>query len=48
MKVLIVDDEKLSRKTLGFYMEKLGYKVFRSKTDGRLCSAGVKNFPKSS
>lgn len=28
MKVLVVDDEKLSRKTLGFYMEKLGYKVF--------------------
>lgn len=27
MKVLIVDDEKLSRKTLGFYMEKMGYKV---------------------
>lgn len=28
MKVLVVDDEKLSRKTLGFYMEKLGYTVF--------------------
>lgn len=27
MKTLIVDDEKLSRRTLGFYMEKLGYKV---------------------
>lgn len=28
MNALIVDDEKLSRRTLGFYMEKLGYKVF--------------------
>jgi len=27
MKALIVDDEKLSRRTLGFYMERLGYKV---------------------
>jgi putative two-component system response regulator len=30
MKVLVVDDEKLSRRTLGFYMEKLGYKVFQA------------------
>ncbi|WP_045222216.1 HD-GYP domain-containing protein [Desulfonatronum thioautotrophicum] len=27
MKVLIVDDEKLSRKTLGFFLEKLGHEV---------------------
>ncbi|GAB6057259.1 HD domain-containing phosphohydrolase [Desulfonatronum parangueonense] len=27
MKVLIADDEKLSRKTLGFYVEKLGHEV---------------------
>ena len=30
MKALVVDDEKLSRKTLGFYMQKLGYQVFQA------------------
>ena len=30
MKVLIVDDEKLSLKTLSFYMGKLGYKVLQA------------------
>ncbi len=34
MKVLVVDDEKLSRRTIGFYMEKLGYTVFLAE-DGR-------------
>ena len=30
MKALVVDDEKLSRKTLSFYMQKLGYQVFQA------------------
>ncbi len=30
MKVLIVDDEKLSRKTLGFYLEKIGHEVVQA------------------
>ena len=30
MKVLVVDDEKLSRRTLSFYMQKLGYQVFQA------------------
>ena len=34
MNVLVVDDEKLSRRTLAFYMEKLGYTVFQAE-DGR-------------
>lgn len=33
MKALVVDDEKLSRKTLGFYLQRLGYDVLQA-SDG--------------